>query len=179
MHCGSEAVRLINGLHDAINAKLGKRLHHPADLRYLTEKVDKALAKATAGSGGHRRQAVAEPKVSVMDTVKALPFSDREHLYALFLDRPQGRVVATHEMSIGGPASAPVPMAEIMEEARRHKAGAAVLVHNHPSGATMPSIEDVQVTNAARREAKRHGFVLQDHYIRAGDTVTSIMGAAA
>jgi len=167
-------VRLINGLHDAINAKLGRLVRHPADLKFLSGLVD----KATAGARGHRRQAVAEPK-SVMDTVKALPFSDREHLYAIYLDQPQGRVVATHEMSIGGQASAPVPMADIMEEARRHKAGAAILVHNHPSGAAHPSIEDVQVTNAARREAKRHGFVLQDHFIRAGDTVTSIMGAAA
>jgi len=44
--CQAEGKRLLNGLHDVVNAKLGKPIQRPDDLRYLADLTVKAAAKA-------------------------------------------------------------------------------------------------------------------------------------
>ena len=51
-HCREEGTRLLHGLHDVVNADLGKPIKYPQDLKFLAEHVDKAMAlvkKAPAG----------------------------------------------------------------------------------------------------------------------------------
>ena len=38
-HCAEEGGRLMRGLHDLVNLKLGKKLQYPADFRYLADAV--------------------------------------------------------------------------------------------------------------------------------------------
>ncbi len=50
------------------------------------------------------------------------------------------------EISRGSISASIVDPAEIVREATRHSASAVILVHNHPSGETEPSSEDIRVT---------------------------------
>ena len=53
----------------------------------------------------------------------------------------------------------------IVEEALRAKAAALILVHNHPSGATDPSSDDVNFTHRMQRLLRPLGIRLLDHLI--------------
>lgn len=43
-HCRQEGTRLLHGLHDVVNAELGKPIKFPQDLKFLAAHVDKAIA---------------------------------------------------------------------------------------------------------------------------------------
>ena len=43
-HCREEGTRLLHGLHDVVNAELGKPIKFPEDLKFLAAHVDKAIA---------------------------------------------------------------------------------------------------------------------------------------
>jgi DNA repair proteins len=49
-----------------------------------------------------------------------------------------------------------------------------ILAHNHPSGNTEPSQEDIAVTKQLVEVSKVIGIKIQDHIIFAGDTFTSL-----
>lgn len=49
VECRKDCLRFINGLHDAINVKLGKPLRSPNDLMYLTEFVNEMSKHAFIG----------------------------------------------------------------------------------------------------------------------------------
>ena len=49
-----------------------------------------------------------------------------------------------------------------------------ILAHNHPSGNTEPSQEDIAITKQLVEVSKVMGIKIQDHIIFAGDTFTSL-----
>ncbi len=53
----------------------------------------------------------------------------------------------------------------IVEEALRAKAAALILVHNHPSGETEPSADDVNFTRRMQRMLRPLDIKLLDHLI--------------
>jgi hypothetical protein len=46
--CRQFGVRFIRGMHDAINAELGKPLRYPEDLKFAKQALDKAVARCHA-----------------------------------------------------------------------------------------------------------------------------------
>lgn len=52
-HCSEEGTRLMHGLHDVVNVKLGKKVKYPKDLVFLAEQVDVALQKYSPPADGH------------------------------------------------------------------------------------------------------------------------------
>lgn len=49
-----------------------------------------------------------------------------------------------------------------------------ILAHNHPSGNTEPSQEDISITKQLVEASKIMGIKIQDHIIFAGETYTSL-----
>ena len=58
---------------------------------------------------------------------------------------------------------------DIFRSAIMKNANAIIIAHNHPSGSSVPSVEDVEVTKRIAESGKILGIPLYDHVIVAGD----------
>lgn len=69
------------------------------------------------------------------------------------------------DVSLGGTNYAIVEPKEILAEPVKMGAGKIILIHNHPSGNSTPSLEDYQVTKRIDLCAKMLGIELLDHIV--------------
>ena len=88
----------------------------------------------------------------------------REQFRGLYLDNRQ-RLVADEIISIGTLTSAILHPREVFRPALSHRAVSVILVHNHPSGDSSPSVEDVEMTRQLAEAGKILGIELLDHVI--------------
>ena len=65
-------------------------------------------------------------------------------------------------------------MKEILTEAVKINAPRIILVHNHPSGSSIPSKQDYEVTEKLENAAKILGINLLDHIVIGKGEYTSI-----
>lgn len=93
-----------------------------------------------------------------------IAYDQREHLLAIPLDA-RNRPLAEIEIAIGGLTSCAFTPADVFREVLRWPAASVVLVHNHPSGDTTPSAEDVEITERLRVAGKLIGVEVVDHVI--------------
>jgi DNA repair protein RadC len=98
---------------------------------------------------------------------------DHEQLWMLALDGRNGLRTA-RRVAEGGLHGCAVDPRDILRAAIRDAASAFVLVHNHPSGDTMPSDEDVELTRRVARAADVLGTPLVDHVIVGGSGHASL-----
>jgi DNA repair protein RadC len=75
------------------------------------------------------------------------------------------KVVAIHEVAIGGRTNTAVAVKDLAKVAMLSGAHAIFMVHNHPSADPHPSNEDLAMTDAAKRHLKCLGIELIDHVI--------------
>lgn len=95
----------------------------------------------------------------------------REVFACLFLDS-QHRILAFIEMFKGTINRTAVHPREIVKEALQLNASAVILAHNHPSGGTQPSEQDIKLTNTLRDILEVVEVKILDHLI-VGDDVTA------
>ena len=74
-------------------------------------------------------------------------------------------LINRHLITLGLVDSAPVHPREVFREAVRQGASAVVLAHNHPSGDTTPSGEDLRVTRQLIEAGTVLGIKIMDHVI--------------
>ncbi len=90
---------------------------------------------------------------------------DFEHIVALFLDN-KSRVIKSAVVGIGGFAGANIMTAVLFKKFFTTKGASYILVgHNHPSGETMPSQQDIQFTKVIRDLCTQLGTELVDSLI--------------
>ena len=89
---------------------------------------------------------------------------DREHLYAIGLNI-QNVVIYAELVSMGTATETLISPKEIFRRGCINNASCLILAHNHPSGETMPSDEDIDVTQRIYAAGKILGIVLVDHVI--------------
>jgi DNA repair protein RadC len=89
---------------------------------------------------------------------------DREHFWALLLNT-KNRVITIDEVSVGTLNSSSVHPRELFRNAIKRSAAAIILVHNHPSGNTRPSKEDIDVTRRICKVGRLVGIDVLDHLI--------------
>ena len=92
---------------------------------------------------------------------------DHEECWALFLNRTNG-LLAKERMTSGGQDFTLLDKRMIIRRAIERKASSLILVHNHPSGNAMPSVEDINQTRELGRALSACGLQLLDHVIVAG-----------
>lgn len=68
-----------------------------------------------------------------------------------------------------------IPAREIFSEAIKCASNAIVVLHNHPSGDTTPSKEDIRATNRLRECGEILGIDLLDHIIIGDHTYMSMV----
>lgn len=91
-------------------------------------------------------------------------YDDVEVLYGIFLDA-KNHVLEIRELSRGTLTSSMVYPREIVKQVIAYKAAAVILVHNHPSGDTSPSQEDIEITKRVGLIMHILGVTLHDHTI--------------
>lgn len=113
---------------------------------------------------------VAEDAYEYTKDMRDLP---REHLRGIYLDT-HNRVIHDEMISIGTINSNIVHPREVFKSAIEYNAAAIILVHNHPSGISTPSLSDIEITKQLIEAGKIVGINLLDHIIVTKDGFTSI-----
>jgi len=83
------------------------------------------------------------------------------------------RVLGISNISKGGISGTYVDIRIILQIALKVSATAILISHNHPSGCTKPSSEDLAVTERIKKGCEAVGIKLFDHVIVTNDTYTS------
>ena len=94
--------------------------------------------------------------------------ADREHFVLMMLDT-KNQVVGLHTVSIGDLSSSIVHPREVFKVAVLTGAASIIVAHNHPSGDTAPSPEDIAVTRRLSDAGELLGIEVLDHVIIGGE----------
>lgn len=89
---------------------------------------------------------------------------EKEHFIILMFNT-KNKVVGYHLVSMGGLNSSLVHPREVFRPAILQGACSIILVHNHPSGDTTPSNEDIKLTLKFEKAGKIIGIEVLDHII--------------
>lgn len=87
-----------------------------------------------------------------------------EHFYILMLNT-QNNIIGEQLISKGILDASIIHPREIFKPAIKNSASKIILVHNHPSGNSKPSDEDVQITKQIRKSSKQLDIDVTDHII--------------
>ena len=117
---------------------------------------------------------VAEPLVDAMGSL------EREELRVMLLDT-KNVVTATRTVYRGNLAGSSVRVGEVFRDAVRSSAAAIIVAHNHPSGDSSPSGEDLRITGELAEAGRLLDIELLDHLIIGRGRWTSLraLGAVA
>ena len=100
----------------------------------------------------------------------------KEHFILLLLDS-RHRVLRVAEISVGTLDMSVVHPRETFREAITANAAAIILAHNHPSGDTAPSREDLELTRRLTDAGRLMGIPVLDHLIVGAGSVLSLRSA--
>ncbi len=104
--------------------------------------------------------------------ILALQEKPEEHFCILCLNT-KNRIAGVHTISIGCLNSAMVHPREVYKAAALNNAASIILLHNHPSGDTTPSREDMKMTKRLVEAGEIMGITVLDHLIIGEDEYTS------
>ncbi|MFL0250133.1 JAB domain-containing protein [Clostridium neuense] len=90
--------------------------------------------------------------------------ADREKLIACCMDT-KNQPISINIVSIGSLNSSIVHPREVFKAAILSNAASILIFHNHPSGNTEPSQEDITITKRLKEAGKLIGIELLDHII--------------
>jgi len=96
----------------------------------------------------------------------------KERLYAIALNT---RGWTVNEISVGALDSSMAHPREAFSEAIKSNASSVIFVHNHPSGNTEPSEEDVKLTKRLMKAGELLGIKVLDHIIITAKDFRSII----
>lgn len=109
----------------------------------------------------------------VFEMFRDLRQEAKEHFIALHLDG-KNRIICFDRVSIGSLNQSIVHPREVFKTACLSSAAAILLLHNHPTGDTSPSREDMEITRRIREAGDLLGIKVLDHII-IGDNYLSFV----
>lgn len=128
----------------------------------------KALAVAAALELGKRRSChlgahIRHPQ-DLIPFVRNYAICQKEHFLAVTLNGGHD-IIQIHVVSVGTVNRTLIHPREIFNEAIRENAAALILCHNHPSGRTEPSKDDLETTKNLIQASEIMGIPILDHII--------------
>ena len=134
--------------------------------------IAKAITILAATEIGRRRAAETpepQPKIEAPHNIFTLMqplIGDLPHeeFWVLYLNSAN-RVIHKCRLSSGGITHTTVDIRLLFKNALEQGAAALILVHNHPSGSTEPSHDDIQLTQRVKTAAETLDIKLLDHVI--------------
>ena len=109
-------------------------------------------------------EAVHAPERAADLAAQVLKGEDQE-IFLVFLLDIKNQVLGYVEAARGGLDSCPIDPRVIFRAAVLQGAAAIIVVHNHPSGDTEPSKEDVKLTKRLKEAGELLGIAVLDHLV--------------
>ena len=102
---------------------------------------------------------------SLLDYVSTIYVGETiEVLYILYLDSKL-KLIKSRKEKVGSVNHIEISPKEILKEALNLNAAQVILVHNHPSGEAMPSVDDIRATEVVAKLLEAAGIHLVEHLI--------------
>ena len=111
-----------------------------------------------------RGNALTSPEITKAYLSAQLRGYSYEVFACLFLDN-QHRVIKLDELFRGTIDGASVYPREVVKQALHHNAATVIFAHNHPSGITLPSQSDKQITEKLKQALALFDIRVLDHFI--------------
>jgi len=124
-------------------------------------------------SEGKTRPVVKTPEDVTALVRGRLKGKQKEYFLALLLDT-RNQLIRVAEISVGSLDSSIVHPREVFKEAVSASAASVIFAHNHPSGDTEASEDDVQLTKRLVAAGEIMGIDVLDHVIIGGEAFRSL-----
>ncbi len=122
---------------------------------YLSEKME-------------RKDVLSSPE-SVRNFLKMRLSGLKDEAFVAIYLNTKNHVIATELMNEGTVDHAVVYPRNLVKRALERNASGLILVHNHPSGVSKPSRDDIELTGAVKEAAGTLGIKVLDHIVVAKD----------
>nr|WP_232824095.1 DNA repair protein RadC [Paraliobacillus zengyii] len=121
----------------------------------------------------YEKRSIRSPQDAYELAKSFLEDKDREHFIVVSLDT-KNQPVSINVCHIGSLNASLVSPREVMKAAILSSAASIMVLHNHPSGLTDPSNEDIKVTKRLVEAGNLMGIELLDHIIVGDNTFNSL-----
>lgn len=121
----------------------------------------------------YKKFQIKEPKDVAELLMNDLRFLKQEIVKVVILNN-KNIVLKIENISLGGANFANISIKDVLKEAVKMQAPKIILVHNHPSGDSTPSKQDIQITERIYDAAYLMGIELLDHIVIGNMQYTSI-----
>ena len=111
--------------------------------------------------------------VDVFEATADLRLLSKEHFVGLYLNT-RNRLLARETISVGSLNVSVVHPREVFQPALQHSAASMIVVHNHPSGETDPSDDDIAISRRLVEAGDLLGIAVLDHVIVGRSGYTSL-----
>jgi DNA repair protein RadC len=158
---------------------------HQCDMEQLTSIKNVGLSKAATikaaceialrmqGVQEKEKVEITSPKDVYMATKNLFLGKNKEHLYIITLDT-RNKIISTDLISVGTINETLVHPREVFRHSLIKNAVSIILIHNHPSGDSKPSKNDIAVTERLIKVGVNIGIAVVDHIIVADEEYTSL-----
>lgn len=114
-----------------------------------------------------------QPFVIAQYVMERLRHEDVEHVWAAMLTS-RNKLIQLEHISNGGLVSSLVEQRAVFKKAIACNAAAIILIHNHPSGDSRPSDEDIRLTKMFVSAGQFMGIPVLDHIVIGDNEFTSL-----
>ena len=121
----------------------------------------------------YKKIQIKEPNDVVKILMNEMQYEKKEIAKIVLLDI-KCNIIKIKDIAIGGNNFVNLGMREILNEAVKINAPKIILVHNHPSGSSVPSDKDLEVTCKLEKATKILNIELIDHIVIGKQEYTSI-----
>lgn len=180
---GANVIDVARELLFSSGGKLSSLADTSVDTLCLTSGVgpSKAVTVAAAFELGRRAwsETASDEKLQMVNPKSVFRFMqpfvrhlDHEECWILLLNKAN-RLIDKILISTGGLDSTVIDNRVIIRKALEKKACGVILVHNHPSGSALPSVNDIKNTQSLNKALKTCDLSLIDHIIIGKDSYYS------
>jgi len=171
-----DLIKHLGDLRAILNAdpKIFKQVHGLGEVRYVQLQAVKEICRRSDFIYLQKEAQITNSKQTYTYLKKRLRDCKNETFAAIFLDN-QNRIIAYEELFTGTINTATIHLRPIIERVLQLNAAALILAHNHPSGITDASHQDLAVTERIRDALELVDARLLDHIIIGDNEVYSIM----
>ena len=112
----------------------------------------------------------AHSDAEISDYLKALYIGESvEKIYGIFFDK-KGKTIACDLIGEGTVGTAEISPRKLLQAVIQREADGVAIAHNHPMGISMPSQDDVDMTDKVDAAVSMAGVKFKGHFIIAGQT---------
>lgn len=131
------------------------------------------LSKRMNKPNNYKKIQVKEPKDIANILMNDLRFEKKEIAQVIILDN-KNYIIKIKKIALGSTNFVNLSIKDILSDAIKMNAPKIILVHNHPSGISMPSKKDYELTKKVEEAAELLGIQLIDHIVIGNMEYTSI-----